>query len=261
MTLGKPPVPAFLALWNDIDPSRIDEYERWHTLEHVPERVWVPGFRSGTRYVATRSGQPRYFTRYELDDVSALDTAAYQDLVDHPTPWSASMRPAFANFLRKPCRQVAVEGATQGAALLVLRVVWRERTDEAAVARGARRVLIDGAKKVVTKVTAGRVQTAGPQAMRNVDDAPAGDDWVFLIEATSTETLKDVEALAKSILASLPSDPEHPHSQPDSKAQSPWFAATHYRYASQVMHADVARPGRPSPRTELMPSPQRRKQT
>ena len=35
---------GFLALWNDFDPEREAEYECWHTFEHVPERVGIPGF-------------------------------------------------------------------------------------------------------------------------------------------------------------------------------------------------------------------------
>ena len=43
---------AFLALWNDIEPQRRTEYDAWHTFEHVPERVGIPGFIRGRRYVA-----------------------------------------------------------------------------------------------------------------------------------------------------------------------------------------------------------------
>lgn len=251
MSPGNTSTPAFLALWNDIDPSRITEYERWHTLEHVPERVWVPGFLSGTRYVATRSGQPRYFTRYDLNDLSALATPAYQDLVDHPTPWSASMRPAFSNFLRKPCQGVALEGVTQGAALLVMRLVWAGPIGRDAAARSAHQVLTQGARDVVTRVTVGRVQPAGPQAMGNVDDAPEGDEWIYMIEATDAEQLATVEASARTVLSALAADPT---TQSDPGVQPLWLAATHYRYASQVLHADVARPGRPAARIDLMAS-------
>ena len=211
MSLGNISTPAFLALWNDIDPSRTTEYERWHTLEHVPERVWAPGFVSGTRYVATRSGQPRYFTRYDLEDLSALATPAYRDLVDHPTPWSASMRPAFSHFLRKPCQGVALEGATQGAALLVMRLVWAEPIGCDAATRCAHQIRTQGEQDVVTRVTVGRVQTAGPQAMGNVDDAPEGDEWIYMIEATDSEQLATVEALARTVLSALAADPMTQH--------------------------------------------------
>jgi hypothetical protein len=43
---------AFLALWNDFDPARDEEYNCWHTFEHVPERVGIEGVVSGRRYIA-----------------------------------------------------------------------------------------------------------------------------------------------------------------------------------------------------------------
>ena len=43
---------AFLALWNDIAPAREADYARWHTQEHVPERVAATGFRGARRYVS-----------------------------------------------------------------------------------------------------------------------------------------------------------------------------------------------------------------
>ena len=42
---------AFLALWNDIAAARDAEYNLWHTREHVPERLSVPGILTGKRYV------------------------------------------------------------------------------------------------------------------------------------------------------------------------------------------------------------------
>jgi hypothetical protein len=41
---------AFLALWNEVGATRQAEYDLWHTLEHVPQRVGVPGFISGHQY-------------------------------------------------------------------------------------------------------------------------------------------------------------------------------------------------------------------
>lgn len=111
---------AFLALWNDIARDREPEYDRWHTIEHVPERVGVPGFRGARRYVNRMRAQHRYFTLYELDDLAVLDSAAYQALVRQPTPWSAAMRPDFANFLRAPCTLVTSHGEGIGGALAVL---------------------------------------------------------------------------------------------------------------------------------------------
>ena len=50
---------AFLALWNDVASGREAEYERWHTFEHVPERVAVPGMRGARaiEHIAARCAE------------------------------------------------------------------------------------------------------------------------------------------------------------------------------------------------------------
>ena len=111
---------AFLALWNVIAPAREPEYDRWHSLEHVPERVASPGFRGARRYVNRARTRHRYFTLYDVDTLDAFDTPEYRDLLARPTPWSASMRPDFRNFLRVQCRTLLSQGTGIGGAIACL---------------------------------------------------------------------------------------------------------------------------------------------
>lgn len=106
---------AFLALWNRVAPEVQDEYEAWHSLEHVPERTALPGFAETWRYRALYDPL-RYFTCYALDDLAALDTPGYREVMAQPSPWSARMRPALRDFLRLPCTlhgAVGVSSASQ----------------------------------------------------------------------------------------------------------------------------------------------------
>lgn len=118
---------AFLALWNDFSVEHDAEYNRWHSIEHVPERVALPGFISGRRYVALDAAQQpqkdveRYFTWYELDALSVLDSAEYRRVLAHPTRWSASMRPRFRNFQRAACTLAWTSGEGIGGCVAVLR--------------------------------------------------------------------------------------------------------------------------------------------
>ena len=41
-----------LAIWNGIKPEAEDDFVAWHVREHIPERVGLPGFVRGRRYVA-----------------------------------------------------------------------------------------------------------------------------------------------------------------------------------------------------------------
>lgn len=113
---------AMIALWNDVEPGREAEYDAWHTGEHVPQRVGIPGILSGRRYVAAEAGgMPRYFTLYDLQGPEVLESAPYRAVVRHPTPWSAAMRPSLSRFLRLPCRRVLSLGGGIGGALATLR--------------------------------------------------------------------------------------------------------------------------------------------
>lgn len=98
---------AFLALWNSISSPQLQlEYDTWHTFEHVPERVGLPGFIEARRY-RSHDGPPtqplRYFTCYWLASIDALSTPRYRNVFTHPTPWSTRMRTELRDFLRLPC--------------------------------------------------------------------------------------------------------------------------------------------------------------
>lgn len=279
MSLSASFPPAFLALWNDIDASRDADYERWHSLEHVPERVWTPGFIAGTRYVATRADQARYFTLYDLETLAALTSAAYQDLVDHPTPWSASMRPAFANFLRKPCGETVASAASPAPAsqpaLLVMRVVFSNALPATTMTRWTEAILVDSAPFGAASVRGGRIETAGPQAMKNRDDAPAGEEWVLLVHAIDPDRLAEIEQV---VIAAMTASTDRFITQLNAPASTGttastvaqtassvptqtaahlpiprWHTCAHYRLLGRVDHADVAQPSRPAPRLDLMP--------
>lgn len=95
---------VLLVLWNDVDAGMEAAYHDWHANEHVPERLTVPGFLWGRRYAdAQPEGRPRYLTLYGLRDTGVLDSAPYRRLLSHPTPASASMRPALRNLTRWVC--------------------------------------------------------------------------------------------------------------------------------------------------------------
>jgi hypothetical protein len=122
---------AFLALWNSLDRADARrEYEDWHAIEHVPERVGLPGFLWGRRYVTGQAwdgGQaPGYFTLYGLQGLQALETAQYADVIARPTPWSERMRPRLSDFVRRPCELLVHAGASTAAHLVTLRTATRD---------------------------------------------------------------------------------------------------------------------------------------
>ena len=121
---------GLLLLWNDIEPQIDAEYNRWHSMEHVPERVGVPGILAGRRYARVEEGAQRYLSIYELESTAVLSDPAYLSLVDGPTPWSRRMRVHFANVTRIACHRLASAGAGMGAVLATIRIDGRRIDDQ-----------------------------------------------------------------------------------------------------------------------------------
>jgi hypothetical protein len=110
---------GLLSLWNGFDPARRDEYDLWHTRQHVPERLGVPGMLRARRYDGGHGALPEFLTLYELTSSAVLSSAPYRQLLDNPTPWSRSMRPSFGDFFRVGHQVVLSRGGGVGSALLV----------------------------------------------------------------------------------------------------------------------------------------------
>ena len=198
---------AFLALWNDIARSREPEYDQWHTLEHVPERVSVAGIRGARRYVNRAKAHHRYFTLYDVDSLAVFESPEYRDLLAHPTSWSASMRPDFSNFLRAICSVITSNGTGIGAAIACL-CVPRTTAEPALHAALNNAASLPG----VNAVHLGRV-THGAPAVPFASPPPdsvnvRAFDRVALIEALDRDSAGLALAQAKGALQleALPAD-------------------------------------------------------
>lgn len=112
---------AFLAIWNDITPGWDDEFNRWHTEEHIPERVGVEGFLRGRRGVDWQTEGPRYFMLYEARDLEVFRGPDYLARLNDPTPWTQKVMPEFRNFVRGACRSLVSQGVGLGGAVATLR--------------------------------------------------------------------------------------------------------------------------------------------
>jgi hypothetical protein len=241
------PMCAFLALWNDVDPACIAEYEAWHQQEHVPERVSVPGILSGTRYESDRADQQRYFTLYELTSLTCLASQPYRQLVEQPTPWSVRMRRSFRNFLRLTCQLCVTAGDEVGNGVAVERIVWHPAAAPSVTDLGKLTRLVSHREFELppSRILIGLSRAAGPQALRNVDDAPEGIEAVFVLQSESPAELSDVgEHFRQRISASL---------------QAPvWRRSSTFRRISHIVGKSVGGQERPSPRSDLMESWEKR---
>jgi hypothetical protein len=79
---------GFLLVLMQPPPAFEEEFNAWYDSEHIPERLSVPGFVTGLRYVCV-SGHPRYLALYDLESYEVLRSPAYLNVAyDRSSPWT-----------------------------------------------------------------------------------------------------------------------------------------------------------------------------
>ena len=184
--LGK----AAIAMWWDMDREWREEFEDWHTHEHFPERLGIPGFLRGSRW-ASADGGVGFFVVYELDRHETLASPAYLARLNQPTPWSAKLMPHHRNMVRSQCRVLDTSGAGLARHVLTLRLSPAPGRDDALrdhLGAACRRFAGRGATAAHLLVTESpAIPVTTEQAIRGGRDAAA--DWIFIANAYDEQAL------------------------------------------------------------------------
>lgn len=109
-----------MTMWHDVKPGMDIDHDDWHSHEHIPERIGIPGFRRGRRYRST-DGSPGWFILYEVDDLSVLSSAAYLERLNAPSEWSQAIIPSITNMNRTLSRLEDSHGIGVGGFLSTIR--------------------------------------------------------------------------------------------------------------------------------------------
>jgi hypothetical protein len=112
---------AAVAMWWDVATGQRAEFEHWHSHEHFPERLAIPGFLRGSRWASADGGEG-FFVMYELERYETLTSSSYLARLNAPTPWSARMMPHHRNMVRSQCRVVASFGGGIARGLATIRL-------------------------------------------------------------------------------------------------------------------------------------------
>lgn len=186
---------GFLAIWHDIALGAEDAYVEWHTREHMPERLSIPGFHTGKRLRAPGAERHVFGTIYAGEHVEVFRSPAYLARLNNPTAWTAAVAPAFQNFLRIACERLASAGAGDGGGMATIRLDFtREGAAEELRARacelaramvalpGACAAHVGLARREVSAAPTRETEIRAPMAER-------GFDAVLLVEGSSPEGL------------------------------------------------------------------------
>jgi hypothetical protein len=193
------PGKAAVAIWCDVALEVREEFDAWHAHEHMPERLSIPGFLRGSRWVAADEGSG-YFMLYEAQSESTITAGPYLERLNNPTPWSRKMMPHHRNMVRGLCRVEASYGAAFGQALLTVRFAAKPETAQELAPLLAEMASRKGlvAAHLLRNIAPAQAAQTTEQKLRGGDAAP---DWIALVSGYSAEA---VASLASKELSSLP---------------------------------------------------------
>ncbi len=185
---------ALVAIWHDIAPEGRAQFYEWHQREHMPERVAIPGFNRGRRWIRVGGDGQDWFNCYEVDRFEVLVGQDYLGRLNAPTPWTKATVVHFRNVTRGLCRVRASFGHGQGGAI----GTWRfdaapghaadleRHLARVALAEIVARPRVLATHLCVTDEAGSRIETAEKKARASATDVPR---WVVLIEAADPEAI------------------------------------------------------------------------
>lgn len=175
-----------VAIWHDIAPEAREEFYAWHGEEHMPERVGIPGFLRGRRYVAMRAGL-EFFNLYEALSPQVVAGSDYLTRLNSPTTWTVATVRHFKNVARSICRVVYSTGRGHGGLIATLRYDIPNDTGTAHIAAMTERLLpplarqrgVAGMHLLMADIGASAVKTEEQKARAGANRIPG---WILLVE-------------------------------------------------------------------------------
>jgi hypothetical protein len=181
---------AAMLLMFDVVEEAIPEHDDWHTHEHLPERLSIPGFLRGTRWVSPHA-QPRYFVMHEVESLATLESQAYLDRLDHPSPWTSRIMPSYRGMTRGLCAITGRSGAGLGPVGLLIR--FEPRTGHESALRSW--LMDDTLPRLVSRRGLGsahlfeRALTAPMTTEQRIRGADGGVAWALFVTGYSEDSV------------------------------------------------------------------------
>ena len=183
-----------LVKWHDVAAADQGDFNAWHTHEHIPERVAVPGFLRGRRYRAIEGG-PEFAILYETEDVAVLNSPPYLERLNNPTPWTQANSRRLSLTIRTAARVTATLGRGLGGVAAIFRLSPREGAAPELRHHLSRRALPAASARygIVAAhfLEADPAVTAVPTPERLLrQGADSMADWIVFLEGVDPEPLK-----------------------------------------------------------------------
>tara|TARA_B100000963_G_C22569486_1_gene645378 strand:- start:735 stop:1436 length:702 start_codon:yes stop_codon:yes gene_type:complete len=119
---------AVLVNWGGIVEVKELEYNDWHSKEHMPERISLPGFLRGLRAVGI-SGTDinhKYFMMYEAERKEVFVSKKYLERLNNPTDWTKDILSNYLSPSRTICSVISSKSIGVGGYISTIRFLGNE---------------------------------------------------------------------------------------------------------------------------------------
>ena len=114
---------AVLVNWGGIVEDKEIEFNNWHSKEHMPERISLPGFLRGLRAVGIPGTDVnhKYFMMYEAEAKEVFVSRKYLERLNNPTEWTKDILSNYLSPSRTICSVISSKSIGVGGYLATIR--------------------------------------------------------------------------------------------------------------------------------------------
>ena len=107
---------AVLVNWGGIIPDKEEDYNQWHSKEHMPERISLPGFLRGYRAIGIEGTNlnHKYFMMYEAKNKEVFVSKEYLERLNNPTKWTKEILSNYISPSRTICSVISSKSIGSG---------------------------------------------------------------------------------------------------------------------------------------------------
>ena len=119
---------AVLVNWGGITEQKEIDYNQWHSIEHMPERLSLPGFLRGCRAIgiAKTDIKHKYFMMYEAERKEVFISKKYLERLNNPTKWTKDILSHYISPSRTICNVIASKSVGFGGCISTIRFLESE---------------------------------------------------------------------------------------------------------------------------------------
>ena len=102
--------------WGGVLPKYDFDYNLWHSLEHMPERMSVKGFLRAFRCIGLKgtNNNDKYFMMYDVKNKNVLSSKQYLNRLNEPTNWTSKILSKYLYPSRAICEIIKTKSLTKG---------------------------------------------------------------------------------------------------------------------------------------------------